>query len=163
MINIKNLLLRHVNQILFTLLVLTILFIAAAFSLMPLVFLFIEPPLFIHLYAIVCFAALLYLPSKLWFCFILPSLWLDLMLETFLGWHLFLVALQYGTIFFMRKFLKGYGFLFHWAIFSLSYSVIFTFLNPFNLYQNFLTILLYPLLFNWLARFFYRFRWMNYG
>tara|TARA_R110002095_G_scaffold59499_2_gene50937 strand:+ start:2410 stop:2901 length:492 start_codon:yes stop_codon:yes gene_type:complete len=163
MVNIKTLFIRNMNQVLFALLVMTILFVSAALSLIPLPLFFRGPPFFVHFYAIVCFAALLYLPPRFWFCFLLPSLWLDLMLEMFLGWHIFLISLQYGAIFFMKRFLKDSSFLSHWIVFSVSYLFLYGLLDAFGLYQGFLTILLYPLLFNWLVRFFSRFRWMNHG
>ncbi|HBN22647.1 MAG TPA: hypothetical protein DD412_05355 [Holosporales bacterium] len=163
MVTFKTLFARNVNQALFVFLVLASLFVAAALSLIPVPIFFKGPPLFVHFYAVICFAALLYLPAWFWFCFLLPSLWLDLMLETFLGFHAVLILLQQGAISLMKKFLKGYGFLSHWAVFSFSYVVIFTFLDAFSLSQSALTILAYPLLFNGIIMFFSRFRWMIYG
>jgi hypothetical protein len=163
MVSLKTLFARNVNLALFAFLILAGLFIAAALSLIPLPLFFRGPSLFIHFYAVACFAALLYLPSRLWFCFLLPSLWLDLMLETFLGFHVALIVLQQGAIFMMEKFVKDYGFLSHWAVFSLSHVVIFTLLDAFSFSQSSLTILMYPLLFNGIVMFFSRFRWMTYG
>ncbi len=163
MVSLKILFARNVNQALFSFLISVGFFVAAALSLIPLPIFFKGPVLFIHFYAIFCFASLLYLPPRFWFCFLLPSLWLDLMLETFLGFHVLLVILQQGSILLMKKFLKDYGFLSHWAVFSLSHVFIFTFLNVFALSQSVLTILTYPLLLKGIVAFFSRFRRMIYG
>ena len=163
MVSLKTLFARNVNQALFAFLMSIGLFVAAALSLIPLPIFFKGPALFIHFYAVACFAALLYLPSRFWFCFLLPSLWLDLMLETFLGFHVVLIILQQGSILLMKKFLKDYGFLSHWAVFSFSHVMILTFSDAFMLFQGALTILIYPLLFNGIVTFFSRFRRITYG
>lgn len=163
MVSLKTLFTRNMNQVFFAFLILISLFVAAAFSLMPIPIFFKGPTFFIHFYAVACFSALLYLPPRFWLCFLLPSLWLDLMLETFLGFHVVLIVLQKVSIVLMEKFIKDYGFLSHWAVFSLFHVFIFTFLDAFSFFQNALTILMYPLLFNGIVMFFSRFRWMTYG
>lgn len=163
MVSFKTLFTYNVNQTLFAFLNLVALFVAAALSLIPLPVFFKGPTLFVHFYAVACFAALIYLPARFWYCFLLPSLWLDLMLETFLGFHIILVVLQQGSVLLMKKFLKNYGFLSHWAVFSVSHIVIFTVLDAFSFSQSALTILIYPLLFNGIVMFFSRLRWLTYG
>ena len=148
---VKILWAERLEKTLFSFLLLLMFFVAAGLSLAPLPF--IPDTLFIHFYGTLSFISLLYLPKSYWLLLLLPSLWLDLILQTPLGSHLVIHVLQYGFVFFMEKFLSDYGFLFHWAICCLSQTLLFSLLSPLNLTQTYLTLLIYPFILTWFLKF----------
>ncbi len=152
---------RSLNQFLFMFLLLGLFFGAAALSLIPLPFL--SEVFLIHFYGAVSFATLLYLAPRFWIFLVLPGLWLDFMLQMSLGSHFVLVVMQYGFVFLMRRSLKEYGFFSHWAVFSVSYFLIFGLLSPIDFFQSALTVLIYPLILTWFLKFLSWFKQVNYG
>lgn len=152
---------KRLNYLLFLLLSMGVFCLAAGISLIPLPFL--SKVFLIHFYGAISFVALLYLSPRFWILLVLPSFWLDLMLQMSLGSHLVLIIMQYGFVFLMKNVLKEYGFFLHWVIFSVSYILIFGLLSPFDMFQSLLTILLYPFILTWFLKFLSRFKQVSHG
>lgn len=161
MVKAKTVLMHTFVRFLFSTLLLAIFFSVAALSLMPIPF--ASPPLSIHFFAIMAFVSLFYLPPKLWPFLVLPSLWLDFITGLPLGAHATFVALQYGALWLMRTFVKDYGFVSHWAVFSFSFALIYRVWGDISLLTIFCTVLAYPLILSVLVGFFSRFRPVSYA